>query len=152
MINLLPSYPDCYICGSSNKKGFQQKIFYDDETKSVYTDFNPDKEHTGYKDIVHGGIFLALLDEIMAWVCICESQNPCLTMKLDTRFLKKAKCNVEYRISGRVDKIKGKMIFASSKITDSDDITYYESKGVYIREDDDEFLDSLHGGKLPNSL
>jgi len=149
MKNLLPCYPDCYVCGISNKKGFNQKFFYDAELKTVYTYFKADITFAGYKDIVHGGVFLTLLDEVMAWVCICESKNPCLTLKMDTRFIKKAKCNIEYRISGKVDKIKGKMLFASSNVIDSSGCIYYESKGVYVKEDDEDFIGSLHGPRLP---
>lgn len=146
----MPNYPHCYICGDSNRIGFQQKFFYDDATDSIFTDFTPSSEYAGYKDIVHGGVFLAMLDEVMAWACIKSSGRPCLTLRMESRFIRKALCNVPYRISGKVDRARGKMLFASSRVTGSSGELFYESTAVYMADQDDtEFNESLHNPDIP---
>lgn len=73
----------CFVCGKNNKCGLNLSFNYVDG--KVVSHFNPSKIHQGYKDIVHGGIITAILDESMIQAAINEKIMP-LTAEISVRF------------------------------------------------------------------
>lgn len=60
----------CFVCGKQNSFGLQLDFELVGEAE-VRTSFLPTKQFQGFKDIVHGGIIAAVLDEVMvngAWL------------------------------------------------------------------------------------
>ena len=53
----------CFVCGKSNQSGL--KLVFRKDGDKVVSEFVPQKYHQGFKDIVHGGIISAVLDEAM---------------------------------------------------------------------------------------
>jgi len=53
----------CYVCGGDNKFGLRTTFLFDGLT--VEAEFNPQVEHCGFDNVVHGGILFALADEAM---------------------------------------------------------------------------------------
>ena len=53
----------CFVCGKSNRSGL--RLDFRKEGDKVVSEFVPLKCHQGFKDIVHGGIISAVLDEAM---------------------------------------------------------------------------------------
>ena len=56
----------CFVCESRNKSGMQLELWADDETGQVWTDLHLGAEFSGAPTLVHGGISLAVLDEVQA--------------------------------------------------------------------------------------
>ncbi len=56
----------CFVCGPDNPEGLKLQFQYLDGGKKVETTFVPTKKFQGWKDVVHGGIIMTLLDEVMA--------------------------------------------------------------------------------------
>ena len=73
----------CFVCGELNPSGLHLVFSLHDGT--VTTEFFPEKIHQGYKDIVHGGIISALLDEAMVKVALMQKM-PAITAELNVRF------------------------------------------------------------------
>ncbi|HYA26883.1 MAG TPA: PaaI family thioesterase [Thermodesulfovibrionales bacterium] len=53
----------CFVCGKQNPGGLNLGFSFRDN--KVFTEFTLRKTFQGYKDVVHGGIIAALLDEAM---------------------------------------------------------------------------------------
>lgn len=53
----------CFACGGKNQFGL--KLEFKAENNKIISEFIPSKIHQGFKDIVHGGIIAAILDEAM---------------------------------------------------------------------------------------
>ena len=60
-------YPGCFVCGDKNPIGLNVAFYSDDER--VVADYTAGRQFEGYKDVLHGGILSALLDE-------ASSSNP----------------------------------------------------------------------------
>ena len=73
----------CFVCGEKNPSGLHLKFSLHDG--KVTTEFVPEKIHQGYKDIVHGGIISALLDEAMVKAAFMQGM-PAVTAEITIRF------------------------------------------------------------------
>ena len=145
MIKEMPYYKKCYVCGRDNPQGLRQKFNFDTETQEVFTYWTPHHHHVGYENIVHGGLFLTFLDEVMAWAAIRDTKQPCLTVKMEIEFLKKAPYGKKYYIGGKVIKKRKRLVFTESYVKDEDGEIYYKSKATYIVVKDEKFLDKFEG-------
>lgn len=73
----------CFVCGKDNPSGLHLKFSLLDGV--VRTEFIAGKIHQGYKDIVHGGIISALLDEAMVKAALLQGM-PAVTAEITVRF------------------------------------------------------------------
>ena len=80
----LPSFPKCFVCGSENQRGLKTKFNLCDE--GVEAVFTPDATHSGYENVVHGGILSALLDEAVIWAVHASTNRFGVTAELNIRF------------------------------------------------------------------
>lgn len=107
----------CFICGTLNDFGLKLK-FEKNGINQVTTTFTPEKKYQGYKDIVHGGIISAVLDEVMvnaAWM----NGMPSVSAQIEIRFHLPAKIGETLNFKGLVHPKKGRLIMAEGEATDS---------------------------------
>jgi len=126
----IPNYPHCFVCGDKNAIGLKVAFFYDKgKAKARYT---PTREFEGYKDICHGGILSALLDEVMIYSIIA---NGILTMTvlIEVKFKNPAKIGETLFLEGQITEDKGRIILAEGKIFKKDGTIIAESIGKYFR-------------------
>jgi acyl-coenzyme A thioesterase PaaI-like protein len=74
----------CFACGERNPIGL--KLSFDWDGEVLKSSFVPRKEHQGYKDVVHGGIITAVLDECMAQAAIHRFGVMAATVEVRVRF------------------------------------------------------------------
>ncbi len=55
-----------YGSGSENESGLQLEIKFDEDTKTVYGEFKPEKKFEGEFSEIHGGIVATILQEAMS--------------------------------------------------------------------------------------
>jgi acyl-coenzyme A thioesterase PaaI-like protein len=106
----------CFICGTLNDSGLKLK-FEKNGINQVTTTFTPEKKYQGYKDIVHGGIISAVLDEVMvnaAWM----NGMPSVSAQIEIRFHHPAKVGETLNFKGLVHPKKGRLIMAEGEATD----------------------------------
>ncbi len=82
-------FPDnnCFFCSSENNEGLKLKFYWDKTKKEVYTEYLPAKHLVGQGNILHGGIQMGLLDEIMGWTSYAFTQKMAVTSGLTINFL-----------------------------------------------------------------
>ena len=86
MRQYLPRYKYCFMCGSENRKGLDVHPFWEDN--QVKIEFTPQDAYMGFKDVVHGGILAALMDEASYWVATLATRKVCVTAEMHIRYKK----------------------------------------------------------------
>ncbi len=126
----IPNYPHCFVCGDKNKIGLKVAFFYENgKAKARYT---PSREFEGYKDICHGGILSALLDEVMIY-SIKAKGIVTMTVQIEVKFRRPAIIGEPLFLEGQITEDKGKIIQTEGKIFLEDGTIVAESKGKFFR-------------------
>jgi uncharacterized protein (TIGR00369 family) len=76
---------NCFGCSPNNDKGLQLKFELDgDEVTAVW---NPERWAEGFRNVLHGGIQAALLDEVCSWVVqsLCKTVGVTTSMEISYR-------------------------------------------------------------------
>ncbi len=73
----------CFACGRNNDEGLG--LAFKTEDGKTSAEFVPRKAHQGFKDIVHGGIITAVLDEAMMKAVISRGVFA-MTAEIEVRF------------------------------------------------------------------
>jgi len=76
---------NCFGCSPNNEKGLQLKFELDEE--EVVARWNPQRWAEGFKNVLHGGIQAALLDELCSWVVqtLCKTVGVTTSMEVNYR-------------------------------------------------------------------
>lgn len=80
----LPNSSWCFVCGEDNQAGLKTRFFL--ENGVVKGRFYPKPHHCGYKNVVHGGVVAAMLDETMGWAASQVIERMCYTAELTVRY------------------------------------------------------------------
>ena len=89
----------CFICGERNPIGLKVKFEIDKENMRLTGTFTPRKEHEGFRNIMHGGLQSALLDEAMVKL-LWEAGISAVSAALEIKLLRPAKVGREIAIEG----------------------------------------------------
>lgn len=107
----------CLACGSRNPQGF--KLRWRVENEQFLAEFTPQKVHQGWKDIAHGGIVAALLDEAMGLLSY-RVLGKALTAEMIIRYSAPAAVGKTLLVRARLEKGKGKLILAQAEIQEKE--------------------------------
>ncbi len=122
----------CFVCGQDNHGGLRLVFSLDRENKSLAADFTPAKTWQGYKDVVHGGIISAVLDEAMTKLAYSFGMNA-VTGKLTVRFKKPLMVGENVRVTGRILKESGRTVEASAEAVKDDGTVVAEAEGLLVK-------------------
>jgi uncharacterized protein (TIGR00369 family) len=93
-------YKDCFVCGDRNQAGLKARFYVQDDG-SVVSELLPDERFQGYRDILHGGILAAMLDEVMIKTILAKGVFS-VTAELAVKFKRPAKTGQRIRFTGRI--------------------------------------------------
>lgn len=110
----------CFVCGKKNQCGLGLSFSY--ENGKITSKFEPAKTYQGYKDIIHGGIIAAVLDESMIQAALKEEIMP-LTAEITVRFKQPLYVNEETVIKAEIIERKPRLIKAHSLLIKRSDGT-----------------------------
>lgn len=105
MRQYLPRYRQCFVCGGDNPKGLGLRPFLEDNQVGI--EFTPQPAHMGFRDVVHGGILAALLDEVSFWVATLTTRKVCVTAGMSIRYKKPLTVGTPTTTFGRLLEKKG---------------------------------------------
>lgn len=126
----LPRTRSCYVCGAENAAGFRLRIRVEGEW--VVADYVPPVEDNGYRGIVHGGIAMTLMDEVMTWAAILATKKLCVAAEMTTRFRRPMPVGVRYRVEGRVTRAASRLVLAEALIRDAGGGIVISAEGKYM--------------------
>lgn len=133
MAVLLEDDHHCFACGNKNERGL--KIDWKVEGKKTFSEFVPQKEFQGWKNIVHGGILATLMDEAMtrlAWIAC----GGALTAEMTVRYLKTAVIGEKLLITGEIVEENRKLVLMKAEIRSAPSnelIAHSQGKAVKVR-------------------
>ncbi|RLA84401.1 MAG: PaaI family thioesterase [Deltaproteobacteria bacterium] len=116
LMERLPSYGRCFLCGGGNPKGLRLKLFLEGDL--VVTEFRLEEAFIGYEGIIHGGILAGILDEVMWWAAAWHSGRACFTTDMTVRYKKPALLEHPFRAIGKVTRIGPRLIETEGEIRD----------------------------------
>ncbi len=107
----------CFVCGKNNEHGLQLS-FTTDAGKTI-CEFVVRKDFQGYKDIIHGGIVTAILDEAMIYAAMAGGLNP-VTAEITVRFKQPLHADRHALAEAELTRSNNRIIEARSCISEKD--------------------------------
>jgi acyl-coenzyme A thioesterase PaaI-like protein len=79
-------------------------------------EFEVPARYQSWAGVVHGGMVALMLDEAVGWAA-WHAGHPGVTGKLEVRLRQPLKVGERVRVSGRVQKVRRTLVYATSSIT-----------------------------------
>lgn len=106
----------CFVCEARNDAGLQLELWADDERGEVWADFSLGAAFSGAPTLVHGGISLAILDEVQAWAVIALAGSWAVTVETSASFPRAVMLDTTYRAVGTVETTDGDRVATAGRI------------------------------------
>jgi acyl-coenzyme A thioesterase PaaI-like protein len=128
----LPHSTRCFVCGVENPVGLKHKFFVEDNV--VKSDVYIPVHYGGYKDVIHGGVITALMDETMGWAAFIHSKSKFLffTREVSIKFKKNAPTETNLQIVTEFVEEKRNIGFSTAKLIDEKGNIYALGKGSFV--------------------
>ena len=127
---ILPWTRTCFVCGVENPAGLhlRSRVVGD---RVVLTHVARDSD-LGYRHLVHGGITMTLLDEVMTWAAILTRKESCVAAELTVRLRRPVSVGQELRVEGWVTSAKPRLILAEGQALDGAGEVLATATGKYV--------------------
>ncbi len=100
--------------------------------KETFAEFVPEKKHQGWKDLVHGGLLAALLDEAMTRL-VWQRVGAALTAEMTVRYLAPALVGEKLKIRGEVLDDSRRLVLTRAEILKSDGTVVARAEGKTLK-------------------
>ena len=112
----LPHSSGCFLCGEENRSGVRARFFV--EGNDVVGRVALPLHLNGYKDVAHGGVVSALLDETMGWAPTVFGKTCAMyvTGELTVKFLSPVPVGVEVELRSRLVEDAGRLAYCEGEI------------------------------------
>lgn len=137
-IAYLPNSSWCFVCGEENQAGLKTRFYVEDE--KVKARLSPREHHCGYRNVVHGGVVAAILDECMGWAASRAIRRMCVTAELTIRYIHNLPGDEEMTVVTEVEKSNKRLVLTQGYIVDSAGKEYARAAGKFTPLTADETL------------
>ncbi len=112
----LPHSSGCFCCGDENACGVRARFFV--EGDAVNAEVVLPRHLNGYKNVAHGGVLAALLDESMGWAAtVFGREHPMyVTGELTVKYVRPVPVGEELRIVSRLLEDAGRIAYSAGEI------------------------------------
>jgi uncharacterized protein (TIGR00369 family) len=121
----------CFYCGRANAEGLQLHFFWDDEAAEVFTEYLPSRRFAGQGDVLHGGIQMGLLDEIMGWTSYYHTGEMAVTLNFNMSFIKPAYIGQKVTAVCRVLSRKGSNVHLQAELRNDKGVLCSVATGTF---------------------
>ncbi len=90
----------CFGCSPDNPSGLQMEFKAGDE--SVVSTLTVPDHLSGWSNMIHGGVLMTILDEVMSWSAIYFLKTLVMTQNMNIDFVKSAYVGKELKAEGRL--------------------------------------------------
>ena len=126
----LPWTRSCFVCGEANPRGLNLRSRL--EGDGVVLEYTPRETDLGWRHLVHGGIAMTLLDEVMTWAAIAGARRACVAAEVTVRLRQPIHVGRKLRVEGRAVTIRPRLIVTEGRILDSELRVLVEASGKYM--------------------
>ena len=121
----------CFVCGRDNARGLQLEFSYAPDGLSAETTFVPGETYQGWQGIVHGGIIITVLDEVMAKAAVHKGYAV-VTGEITAKLKNPAKVLEPLRCRAVIEKVLRKIIYASAVASREDGTVVAEATAKLV--------------------
>lgn len=86
----------------------------------------------GWMHIVHGGLCMTLLDEVMTWAAILARKQACVAAEMTTRLQRPVEVGQRVRAEAQVSASKSRLVLTSATLTDLEGARLASATGKYV--------------------
>lgn len=126
----LPWTKTCFVCGVDNPKGLHLRSRVEGD-RVVLTHVTRESE-LGYRHLVHGGISMTLLDEVMTWAAILTLKGSCVAAELTVRLKQPVAVGQSLRVEGWITSAKKRLTLAEGRVLDDRGEVLATATGKYV--------------------
>lgn len=95
-------------------------------------DYVTQHQDAGYTHIVHGGVAMTLMDEVMTWAAIISTGQMCVAAELSTRLVRPMGIGAKLRVAARVTRNARRLVITTAVVTDENGQVLSEAMGKYV--------------------
>jgi uncharacterized protein (TIGR00369 family) len=112
----LPHSIRCFVCGDENECGVRTRFYVEDEAVRTRVVLPP--HLNGYKNVAHGGVVAALLDESMGWAATVFGRKHTMyvTGELTVKYLAPVIVGEEIEIISRLEEDAGRLAYSIGEV------------------------------------
>jgi uncharacterized protein (TIGR00369 family) len=126
----LPWTRSCFVCGEENPHGLHLKSRVEDG--DVVLEHMTRQEDLGYRHLVHGGISMTLLDEVMTWAAILSTRRMCVAAELTVRLKRPIVADQRINVRAGIPAGKSRVVKTTAVITGDDGRVLASASGKYV--------------------
>jgi uncharacterized protein (TIGR00369 family) len=126
----LPWTKSCFVCGENNPSGLHLRSRV--EHDRIVIDYTTRETDLGYRHIVHGGISMTLLDEVMTWAAILTLRRASVAAELTVRLKQPVTAGQAIRVEGWILEAKSKLVMAEGWVLDTQGQVLATASGKYV--------------------
>ncbi len=126
----LPWTKTCFVCGEDNPHGLKgHSCVEGDRVVLVHLTRAAD---LGYRHLVHGGISMTVLDEVMTWAAILTLRRACVAAELTVRLQQPIQVGQAIRVEGWISKGRTRLVETEGRIVDEKQKVLATAFGKYV--------------------
>ena len=112
----LPHSSGCFLCGEENPSGVRTRFFV--EGAEVRGQVALPRHMNGYRDVAHGGVLAALLDETMGWAAtVFGKRHPMyVTAELTVKYVAPVPVGEKIEVHSRLIEDAGRLAYCEGEI------------------------------------
>lgn len=123
-------FSGCFVCGPDNECGLRS-TFRTLESGEVEGVFTPDVKHCGYAGVVHGGVIMGFLDEVLGRLAFIRDRL-FLTHTLEVTFRKAASAGKCLKALAQEEEWSKRRFKATGTVTDESGDVVATAKGTFL--------------------
>ena len=136
----------CFFCGMNNKNGLKLKFFVDEETGVVSTEYLPSSQFTGQGNVLHGGIMMGIIDEIMGWTTYVVTGSKAVTSDVQVKFIRPVYLGAMLRVKCKAYRKEGPRVHLQVEALNPEGRQCVNATGTYHILPEDRFERLITGG------
>lgn len=126
----------CFGCASTNPSGLRLEMLLADDALTAPVVFGGD--HASYPGVVHGGIVLTALDEVMGNLLVGRHDVVTFTVSLRARFLAPVLVGSPYQLVARMAAPPGRLYKVHGELWDVDGVAMATAEAAYAPISDEQ--------------
>jgi uncharacterized protein (TIGR00369 family) len=126
----LPWTRSCFVCGQENPHGLRLRSRV--ANGRVVLDYTPREADLGWRQLVHGGITMTLLDEVMTWAAILAASRACVAAEISVRLRKPIRAGQPIRAEGWTTDGGTRLLRAAGQVCGADGEILAAATGKYL--------------------
>ena len=126
----LPWTRSCFVCGAENPHGLRLRSRLAEGR--VVLDYIPRPEDAGYRRIVHGGLAITLLDEVMTWSAIVAMKKVCVAVEIASRLKAPVVVGRPIRAEGWATRPGARLCLTEGRVLDEAGQVLLTASGKYL--------------------